>query len=369
MNGPFRYDQVGSLLRTKELKKAKEELSKGSLNFEDYKKVEREEIKKIVLKQRKVGLKAITDGEFNREYWHYDFISYLNGIHNYLIDTNGMFHGVMDKLKAYYVEDKLSFPKDHPFIDDFKYLNSLCEKGEVAKVTIPGPNMIYFSGVINNPLFKENSKYNDIESVKKDIIKLYSDAIDAFYSVGCRYLQFDDTSWGALLSEKNREVLKERGLYTEKVVKEFSEITKESIKNKPNDMTITTHCCRGNFKSNWLYNGDYSYVEKEIFEAPFDGFFLEYDDERSGSLKSISNLKHGKLVLGLLTSKKGELENKKEIIKRIKEAEKYLPLEKMCLSCQCGFSSTEDGNIITEEEQFKKLALVKEIAKEVWKDQ
>lgn len=366
--GPFRYDQVGSMLRTNTLKEAKKNLENESISFEEYKKIEREEIKKIVEKQKEIGLKAITDGEFNREYWHYDFIAHLNGIKTYVLDMKGKFQGTMNKLKSYYVKDTISFPKDHPFLDDFKYLKELCGDDAVAKTTIPGPNMIYYSGVVNSDLFKKDTNYTSIEKLKEDIAKVYQDTVQAYYNAGCRYLQFDDTAWGALFSEGQRKALEENGIDTKNLVKDFAEITVNSLKNRPDDMTITTHCCRGNFKSSWLYEGDYSFVEDYIFKAPFDGFFLEYDTDRAGSFEPIKKLKEGKLVLGLITSKEGTLEDKEVIKERIKEASKYIPLERLCLSPQCGFSSTEDGNNITEEDQFKKLQLVKEIAKEVWKD-
>lgn len=366
MKGPFRYDQVGSLLRTARLKEAKKDYLDGKLEDTVYKTIEREEIRKIVDKQKEVGLKAVTDGEFNREYWHYDFIAHLTGIKTYVKDVNGGFQGVMQKLKSYYVKDKLAFPEDHPFLDDFKYLNSLCGDDVVAKTTIPGPNMIYYSGVVNNPYFKEESVYTSLEELKKDLAKVYQDAIQAYYKAGCRYLQFDDTAWGALFSDKQRQVMIEKGLNPEDLAKDFAAITVECLKGRPEDMTITTHCCRGNFKSSWLYEGDYSFVQDTIFQAPFDGYFLEFDTERAGSFEPISHLKQGKLVLGLLTTKSGKLEDKEQIKARIKEASKYVPLDRLCLSCQCGFSSTEDGNNLTEEEQFKKLAFVKEIAEEVW---
>lgn len=366
--GPFRYDQVGSLLRTKALKEAKELYQTGTIDYDAYKKIEKEEIAHIVRKQKELGLKAISDGEFNREYWHYDFISHLEGIANYVLDTGGTFQGVLHKLKAYYVKDRLHFPKNHPFLEDYRYLHELVGTDAVAKFTIPGPNMIYFSGVLNSPLFQEHTTCNSIETMKADIIQVYQDAIQAFYDVGCRYLQFDDTSWGALFSESQRMKLEEKGIDTKKLVKEFADLTIEAIKKKPEDMVLATHCCRGNFKSSWLYEGDYSFVQEDIFRPHFDAYFLEFDSERSGSFEPIKYLEYGKLVLGLVTTKEGTLESKELIQKRIREAADYVPLEKLCLSCQCGFSSTEDGNDITEEEQYRKLAFVKEIAEEIWED-
>lgn len=366
--GPFRYDQVGSLLRTKELKEAKKALESNQLTQTAYKQIEREEIKKIVQKQKEIGLKAITDGEFNREYWHYDFISYLNGIENYVMDATGKFHGTMNKLKSYYVKEALAFPKDHPFLDDFKYLKELVGHDAIAKSTIPGPNMVYYSGVVNNSLYKEQTTYTSLEALKHDLAKVYQDAIQAYYDAGCRYLQFDDTAWGALFGYEQRKAMQLRGIDPKTLVKEFGDITVEALCKKPADMTITTHCCRGNFKSTWLYDGDYSFVESEIFRAPFDGFFLEYDSERAGGFEPIKQIQHGKLVLGLITTKTGTLEEPNAIKQKIAEASSYLPLDQLCLSCQCGFSSTEDGNELSETEQYNKLALVKRIAEEIWED-
>ena len=366
--GPFRYDQVGSLLRTKNLKQARKALENNEISLSVYKQIERVEVAEIVNKQKALGLKAITDGEFNREYWHYDFISHLNGIECYVRETKGSFQGVMQKLKAYYVKDHVSFPKNHPFIDDFIYLKSLVNDDAVAKFTIPGPNMVYFTGVVNSPVFQTQSNLLDIAAVKQDIATTYQQAIQCFYEAGCRYLQFDDVSWGALFCESAREQLMAQGVDPEQLVKELAELNIESLKNKPEDMVITTHCCRGNFKSSWLYEGDYTFVQNDIFRAPFDGFFLEFDTNRAGSFAPIQHLKHGKLVLGLITSKNGVLEDKQEVIRRIQEAQSYVNLDQLCLSCQCGFSSTEDGNDLSEEEQYQKLAFVKEIADEIWQD-
>lgn len=363
----FKFDHVGSLLRNENLKKAKKDLENNVINIEEYNKVVKEEIKKNAKKQYDIGLRAITDGEYNREYWHYDFISKLNGIHNYILEMNGSFNGALTKIKSYYVEDKLSFNDRHPFLDDFKYLKSICDElGEdvVAKFTIPGPNMIYYSGVVKTPLFKEKSKYTNLEDVKKDIIKVYNDAILAFYNAGCRYLQLDDTAWGALFSEDSRNEMKEKGINPEELLKDFSYLTIESIKNKPEDMFLTTHCCRGNFKSNWLYEGDYSFVADEMFKSNFDKYFLEFDTERAGDLKYIKNIKNN-VSVGLITTKDGKLEDKEVIKNRLNEALKYVDKNRLCLSPQCGFASTEEGNNITEKEQWNKLKFVVEVAKEV----
>lgn len=366
MKNNYRFEHVGSLLRTDILKTAKNDFNMGKISFSEYKSIERKEIEKIVIKQYNIGLKTISDGEYNREYWHYDFISKLNGIYNYVLDVSGKFHGSMSKLKSYYVKSKLSFDYNHSFLDDFKYLKSLCDKLSddlVPKITIPGPNMIYYSGVINNPLYYENTEYKNLNDVKIDIIKVYNDAIKAFYDAGCRYLQLDDTAWGALFSEDSRNEMKKRNINPDELLKDFSYLTIESIKNKPNDMIIATHCCRGNFKSNWLYEGDYSYVSSEMFKAKFDRFFLEFDTDRAGSFEYIKNIDTN-IVLGLITTKNGVLENKNFIGERIKEAQKYISKDRIYLSPQCGFASTEDGNNITEEEQWEKLKLVIDIANE-----
>ncbi|MFJ7975718.1 5-methyltetrahydropteroyltriglutamate--homocysteine S-methyltransferase [Peribacillus sp. NPDC096379] len=363
----FRADQVGSYLRPQVLKDAKEKYQQGQISKTDLRSIEDIEIGKLVEKQKEVGLTTVTDGEFRRKWWHLDFIEALEGIRVYEIEASGLFHGAMKKATLYTVDSKLNFPKNHPFLEDFKFLKNIAGD-HVAKFTIPGPNMIFYSGVINSQVYLDKPSYSSLDEVAQDIVKVYKEAIQAFYDAGCRYLQLDDTSWGALFSDDFREKIKEKGFEPDELVKKFADITIEAVANKPEDMTITLHICRGNFKSSWLYQGGYEPIADELFSrVNVDAFFLEFDNDRSGDFKPLRFIKDQHVVLGLITSKTGELEDKEEIKQRVAEAAKYVKIDQLCLSPQCGFSSTEEGNVITEQDQWNKLGLVVEIANEIWK--
>lgn len=227
--------------------------------------------------------------------------------------------------------------------------------------------MIFYSGVVGSEPYLSNPSYPSLDDAAKDIVNVYQDAIQAFYEAGCRYLQLDDTSWGALFSDAFRDKIKAQGFDPDELVKKFADITVEAVANKPEDMAITIHICRGNFKSSWLYQGGYEPIAKELFSrVNVDAFFLEYDNERSGDFSPLRFIKDQHVVLGLITSKTPELEDENEIKSRIEKATKYVDINQLCLSPQCGFASTEEGNILTEEEQWNKLRHVVQIAKDVW---
>ncbi|MED5018347.1 5-methyltetrahydropteroyltriglutamate--homocysteine S-methyltransferase [Paenibacillus chibensis] len=363
---PFRADQVGSFLRPQVLKEAKAKFNEGLISKEELRSVEDAEIIKLVEKQKKVGLTAVTDGEFRRTWWHLDYIEALEGIEVFDLSASGLFHGAMNKAKGYTVAGKLGFPSDHPFLEDFKFLKQAAGD-HVAKFTIPGPNMIFYSGVINSQKYADNPSYPSLEEVAKDIVQVYRDAMAAFYQAGCRYLQLDDTSWGALFSDEFREKIKQKGFDPDELVKTFADITIDAVADKPEDMNITIHICRGNFKSSWLYDGGYEPIAKELFSrVNVDGFFLEYDSDRAGDFKPLRHIQNQCVVLGLVTTKTGELENLEDIKRRVQEAAEYVRLDQLCLSPQCGFSSTEEGNTITDQDQWNKLGLVVQAAKEIW---
>ena len=362
----FKADHVGSLLRPQALKDARIKYHNGQLTKEELRSIEDREIARIVEKQKEIGLTAVTDGEFRRRWWHLDFIRAIEGIRVYKIDLTGAFNGAMKKAEAYTVHSKLNFPKDHPFLKDFRYLKSIAGD-HVAKYTIPGPNMIFYSGVVGSEPYLSNPSYPSLNEVAEDIINVYQDAIQAFYDAGCRYLQLDDTSWGALFSNDFRDKIKAKGFNPDELVKKFADITVEAVANKPEDMAITIHICRGNFKSSWLYQGGYEPIAKELFSrVNVDAFFLEYDNERSGDFTPLRFIKDQHVVLGLITSKTPEPEEADDIKSRIEQATKYVNSNQLCLSPQCGFASTEEGNILTEEEQWNKLRHVVRIAKDVW---
>lgn len=367
IKGPFRTDHVGSFLRPHALKEARANYLAGDITKEALRKIEDTEIEKLVKKQKEVGLSAVTDGEFRRKWWHLDFIQALEGIHVYDVDAPKAFHGAMKKATLYTVESKLVFPQNHPFLEDFAFLKKIAGD-HIAKQTIPGPNMIFYSGVVNSQPYLNNPSYDSLDSIAEDVVRVYQDAIQAFYDAGCRYLQLDDTIWGALFSDDFREKIKGNGLNPDELIKKFADITIKAVANKPEDMAITIHICRGNFKSSWLYQGGYEPIAEELFSrVNVDGFFLEFDDDRAGDFSPLRFIKDQKVVLGLITSKTAELEDPTYIKGRIEEATKYVNINQLCLSPQCGFASTEEGNIVEDQDQWNKLSLVHGIAKDVWR--
>ncbi|GIN71802.1 hypothetical protein J14TS2_22770 [Bacillus sp. J14TS2] len=366
---PFRADIVGSFLRPQVLKDARKQFQEGEITKEDLRSIEDSEIAKLVEKQKEAGLQVVTDGEFRRKYWHADFICAIEGIRTVEVEVAGFFQGEMKKLTSYTVASPLKFPKGHPFLADFRYLNEVAGD-HTAKITIPGPNMIFHSGVLNSDIYADNPPYPSLDAVAKDIAKVYQDAIQAFYDAGCRYLQLDDTSWGAFFSQASREKMEAKGWDVNEVMERFADITIESIAHKPDDMMISLHVCRGNFKSAWLYEGDYEAVAKPLFsKVNVDAFFLEFDNERSGDFDPLRFIQKQNVVLGLITTKTAELENSEEIKQRVAEAAEYVDLDHLCLSPQCGFASTEEGNLITEEEQWAKVRHVVQIAHEIWEEE
>lgn len=359
--GPFRADHVGSFLRPERLKQARLQKQNGEITAEQLRIIEDEEIVRLVDMQKKLGLAAVTDGEFRRAWWHFDFLSQLVGVELYETEQGIQFQGVQTKAHGVKVTGKVDF-HNHPMFEDYKFLHQIAGN-HVAKFTIPSPNMLFFRGHI------EEDVYPNYDEFFNDLITAYQKAIQAFYDAGCRYLQLDDTSWSVFFSEKGQEQIAARGFSAEQLAQLFTRAINESIANKPEDMKITMHICRGNFKSTYVASGGYDRVSEFIFgKLKVDGLFLEFDDERSGGFEPLRhvNRKDIQLVLGLITSKFGELENPERIKARIHEAAQYVSLDQLCLSPQCGFASTEEGNLLTEEEQWDKIRLVVNIAQDVW---
>lgn len=362
---PFKADSVGSFLRTKELKEAREKLYNNEITKEELRKIEDVEILKLIEKQKKHGLTAITDGEFRRR-WHLDFLEQINGISKYTFPPGPVFQGIIPKRppEGYYVSDKISFNPSHTFLDDFKFLKDSIGEGYIAKQTIPGPCKILNTGVLLSDHYDKNPVYDSLDDLCNDIVKVYQDAIQAFYDAGCRYLQLDDTAWGALYDNDDSKKLEAKGHKIEDLIDRFGELTERAISKKPKNLAITFHTCRGNFRSSWRYEGTYNSIAERLFKIEnIDGFFLEYDTERAGDFTPLKYLKKQKVVLGLVTSKHPELEPEEILLQRIKEASKYVPIEQICISPQCGFASTEDGNDLTEEDQWKKIDLVVSVSK------
>lgn len=360
-NAPFRADHVGSFLRPERLKKARLQKENGDITAEDLRKIEDEEITKLVEKQKEAGLKSVTDGEFRRKWWHFDFLSGFDGVEFYETNTGLQFEGVQTKAHGIKVTGKIGF-SNHYMIDHFKFLKSVAGDA-VAKFTIPSPNMLYYRATV------EDGVYASDEALFDDLIIAYQDVIQALYDEGCRYLQIDDTSWASFLSEEGRETLKAKGQDIDKLVKLSARAINESIAKRPDDLLVTMHICRGNFRSTYFSSGGYEDVSETIFGGlDVDGLFLEFDDERSGGFEPLRHVNRPDLfvVLGLITSKFGDLEAPEQIKERIAEAAEHVPLNQLCLSPQCGFASTEEGNKLTEEQQWEKVRHVVSIAQDVW---
>ncbi|SDZ99993.1 Methionine synthase II (cobalamin-independent) [Thalassobacillus cyri] len=360
---PFRGDHVGSFLRPERLKKARQQRENGEIPAEELTRIEDEEIIKLVEKQKNAGLQSITDGDFRRAWWHFDFLENLVGVEGYEPASGIQFKGVETKPHSVRVVDKVDFSDKHPMIEHYKFLHSLVGENHTPKFTIPSPNMLFFRGNINKEI------YENEEELLKDLTKAYQKAIQAFYDAGCRYLQLDDTSWAVFFSEEGQKMIRDRGQEPDKLRQLFVQAINASIADKPDDLIITMHICRGNFRSTYTASGGYDAVSETLFsELNVDGLFLEYDDDRSGGFEPLRYVKRDDLrvVLGLITSKYGELEDKDRIKARIAEAREYVPLDQLCLSPQCGFASTEEGNILSEAEQWAKIRHVIEIADEVW---
>ena len=358
---PYRYDIVGSFLRPEEIRLARRQYEKKEISKKELREVEDIQIEKLVKKQQHIGLKAVTDGEFRRGWWHLDFFLGIRGTEKIKINQGSNSYNKLMKAETFRVIDKIKF-EDHPMIEDFKYLKGI-SKECIPKFSIPSPALFHFVESYNSNRF-----YKDNEKFLCDIVDVYKNAIKAFYDAGCRYLQLDDTTWGTLCSEIHRKRYINLGMDPDKIAKDYVELINQSISHCPKDMTIALHICRGNFHSMWFAAGGYEPVARELFSnARVDAFFLEYDTERSGDFSPLRFIKNQIVVLGLVTTKHGGLESKEELKVRVFEACKYVDIDKLCLSPQCGFASTEEGNILTEEEQWNKIKLVKEIAQEVWK--
>jgi 5-methyltetrahydropteroyltriglutamate--homocysteine methyltransferase len=360
---PFRADHVGSFLRPAALKEARARREKGAISQAELKAVEDREIEKIVAKQEEIGLKLATDGEFRRSWWHFDFLGMLDGVELYEADQGIQFQGVQTKAQSLRIVGKLGF-SDHPMVEHFKFLKSHTRL--TPKMTIPAPPVLHFR-LAKDGISKK--VYPDLDGFFHDLGETYKKAVKAFYDAGCRYLQFDDTVWAYLCSQEELRKARERMASVDELQPIYARVINTALEAKPADMTITTHVCRGNFRSTWIAEGGYEPVAETLLgRLNYDGYFLEYDTERAGGFEPLRFLPKGKkiVVLGLVTSKSGTLEKRDDIKRRIEEAAKFASLEQVCLSPQCGFASTEEGNILAEDEQWAKLAMIAEIAEQVW---
>ena len=362
---PFRADHVGSFLRPKRLLEARERRARGEISPEQLRTVEDDSIAEIVKFQEDVGLKSITDGEFRRTYFHIDFLEQLGGVKTDIPVTIRKPDGTEELAPPVMrVIDKVRHVKDIQKAD-FEYLKSKVTPGHTPKVTIPSPKMLHFRGG-RAGISREH--YPDLEPFYQDVANAYGDELRSLSSAGCTYVQMDDTNLAYLCDDKMREAARSRGDDPDELPHRYASFINRVVAQKPAGMTLAVHLCRGNFKSTWAAQGGYEPVAEALLsEMDVDGYFLEYDDARSGDFKPLRFLPKGKIVvLGLVTTKLSQLESKDDIKRRIDEAAQYVPLEQLCLSPQCGFSSTVHGNDIAVEAQRAKLRLIVEVADEVW---
>lgn len=367
IKAPFKADHVGSFLRTEPIKEARKAFANGTIDEDDLKAVEDQEIDKLVQKQIETGLKSITDGEFRRSWWHLDFLAGLEGVEFFENEYVSHFQGAKTRNNAIKVVGKIDFDQ-HYMIEHFKFLKQAVDQygdgSQVAKFSVPSPNML-FTRIQGDEYYQGNR-----EQFYHDTVAAYQKAIQAFYDAGCRYLQLDDTSWIDFVSEDRiQAVVDKLGMDVQDIIKTRVNCINDVISDKPDDLLITMHICRGNFRSTYITSGGYEQISDAIFaDLKVDGLFLEYDDNRSGDFEPLKSFKRADqtVVLGLITSKFPELEDPDTIKSRIKEASQYIPLENLALSPQCGFASTEEGNLLTEEEQWNKIKHIINLAKSVW---
>ncbi len=364
---PFRADHVGSLLRPPELLRARDDFAAGRITAEALREIENEAIKDVVRMQEEVGLQTATDGEFRRASWHMDFIYRIGGISQAPGNIKVSFRNEEGQIEfapaALHIGERLHL-NETIFGDDFTFLKEHVTTN-TPKLTIPSPNMVHYRG---GPASIDRAVYPDIEEFWADLAAVYAEQVRRIGELGCTYLQFDDTSLAYLNDPAQRAQIAERGEDAEHLHLRYIKQINAAIAGRPEGMRITTHMCRGNFRSSWAASGGYDFVAEALFgELGVDGFFLEYDDERSGGFEPLRYVPRDKMVvLGLVTTKRGALESKDMLKRRIEEASKYVDIDQLCLSPQCGFSSTVEGNVLSREEQVAKLRLIVETAQEVW---
>lgn len=370
VNPPFRADVVGSFLRPQAIHEARRAFAQGTLSREQLTAIEDREIADLIEKEKANGLRAVTDGEFRRAFWHLDFLAALGGIEHIKAEAWSVkFEGVQPKAETVKIVDEVTFPDNHPFLEAFDRVKSLAGD-TLVKFTIPSPSMLHLICCVREANYQPIDRYRDHEDqLFRDLANTWKAAVKALYARGCRYLQFDDTSWGEFCSAEKRASYAARGIDVDVLAQHYVDVLNDILAAKPEDLTITMHICRGNFRSTWFSSGGYEPVAKTLFgQCNVDGFFLEYDSDRAGTFEPLRFIKNQTVVLGLVTSKFPALEAKEAIKARIQEATQYVPLNQLALSPQCGFSSTEEGNLLTEANQWAKVRLCVEVAKEVWED-
>lgn len=367
---PFRYDIVGSFLRPEKLKNAREKFNNGEISQDELTEVENHAIIDLIKQEEAVGLKAVTDGEFRRSYWHLDFFWGLQGVKHVNLEHGYFFHDEETRNDSAQVVGKIS-GENHPFVEHFKFVRDHVTAGIQVKQTIPAPAQFLEELIRPENQASVKNAYASLDELDHDVAAAYHQVIEDLYAAGCRTLQLDDCTWGIAVNNFANLKKKDPNADTsqlKELQERFLKVNNAAIADLPNDLTINTHVCRGNYHSTWAAAGGYGPVADTLLaQENVHAFYLEYDSDRAGGFEPLAKVPEDKyVVLGLVTSKSGELEDRETIIKRIHEAAKFHPLDKLCLSPQCGFASTEEGNILTVEQQWNKIKFVKEIAAEVW---
>lgn len=360
---PFRADHVGSLLRPMALKDARARHARGEISDWDLRSAEDAAIEHVIARQSEIGLRSATDGEFRRAMWHFDFLERLDGVESFRSDHGIAFKGGIEtQAKGLRVIGKIGF-STHPMVDHFRFLQEHTKA--TPKMTIPSPSVLHFRG---GRRAVSTEVYPEMEEFYRHLGLAYCGAVQAFAHAGCRYLQLDEVNLAYLCDPEQRQILRDRGDDPDALPRIYANMINSAIANRPTDMAITMHLCRGNFRSSWIAQGGYEPIAELLFnQIGVDGYFMEFDTERAGGFEPLRFVPKGKtVVLGLVTSKAGALESVEDLERRIMDAAKYVPLDQLCLSPQCGFASTEEGNRLTEEEQWAKLARIVEVARKVW---
>jgi 5-methyltetrahydropteroyltriglutamate--homocysteine methyltransferase len=361
---PFRADHVGSLLRPPELREARAARAEDRLDPAALRAVEDRCVRDAIATQRETGLRAVTDGEYRRAFWHFDFLARLGGVEMYEADQGIQFKGGQTKAYGLKVTGPIRW-QPHPFVEDFRFVAANAGPGAVPKQTIPSPSVLHFRG---GRRAVDTHAYPEMEGFFADLGAAYAGAVSAFAEAGCRYLQLDEVNIAYLCDPEQIEQLRQRGERVEGLLETYAALINRAVEGRPADMVVSMHLCRGNFRSMHIASGGYDPVAEVLFNRiGVDAYFMEYDTERAGTFAPLRFLPKGKtVVLGLVTSKTGELEGKDALKRRIEEAAKFAPVEQLAISPQCGFASTEEGNLLTVEQQWAKLALCVEVAREVW---
>lgn len=360
IKAPFTYDIMGSILRPAYLKEAREDFRAGRISREELTAIEDRAIRELIAKLVEHGYKSVTDGEFRRGWYHSDFLGGLGGV-NLTTYTMNLF-GSETLVGSTTIEDRITWNEEHPFIEHFEFAKEVADGyGVTVKLDIPGPNMVLLDTMTTD---QENCYGKDIQTLAADFVEVYRGAIRSFYEAGCRYLQLDDPVWVALCDDGFRAKIEGAGFDVEEVREVFYRTASEILEAKPEDMAITLHMCQGNLRSKKFYDATYEAIADTIFSLPFDGFFMEFAEERQCTFGLLEKLRGQRVALGVVSTQTSELEDKDVLVERVRRAAEFCPIEQLCVSTQCGFASTAEGNIITEEAQWAKLDLVREVARE-----